>query len=364
MSAPRPAVASAVPRDGDTRRLFAETASRVFADGCDRATRSAAADGRWPEHFWSTITGAGLTDAALLGEGDDPWRALADSLDVLKSAGRYAVPVPLGETIVAGWLLARAGLPVPQGPLAFATGGPLRFQDERGRCTRLVGTARRVPWGRHLAALVVALESDPGRCRLALVEAGGWTVGPGANLAGEPRDDLSISAALDTAQPADLPVPADAVAALGAALRVMQMAGALARIVELSVSYAQARVQFGRPLGTFQAVQQSLAVLAAQAAAAAAAAEMTVAAVAAGRPFPAIAIAKARVGEAASLGASLAHQVHGAIGFTGEFELGHLTKRLWAWRDEFGGEPEWNRAVGRALLRAGPDRLWFEITAV
>jgi alkylation response protein AidB-like acyl-CoA dehydrogenase len=83
-----------------------------------------------------------------------------------------------------------------------------------------------------------------------------------------------------------------------------------------------------------------------------------------GRPFPAIAIAKARAGESAGIGAAIAHQVHGAIGFTLEHSLHFSTKRLWSWRDEFGNEHEWNTYFGRHLLREGPDRLWPEITLV
>ena len=73
--------------------------------------------------------------------------------------------------------------------------------------------------------------------------------------------------------------------------------------------------------------------------------------------------AKARAGEAASIAAGLAHQAHGAIGFTREYELHYATRRLWSWRDEFGNEAEWNRVVGRAALAAGADGLWPALTA-
>ena len=76
-----------------------------------------------------------------------------------------------------------------------------------------------------------------------------------------------------------------------------------------------------------------------------------------------IAVAKLRTGEAAGLCAGLAHQVHGAIGFTYEHRLHYLTKRLWSWRNEFGNETEWGLLLGRHLAAAGPDRLWQEITA-
>ncbi|MFI5015656.1 MAG: acyl-CoA dehydrogenase family protein, partial [Hyphomicrobiales bacterium] len=135
------------------------------------------------------------------------------------------------------------------------------------------------------------------------------------------------------------------------------------RALALSVQYAQTRVQFGRPIGKFQAIQQNLAVLAGQSAAAMAAADMAAQALDRGlAPLP-VGAAKARAGEAASIAAGLAHQAHGAIGFTEEYELHHVTRRLWSWRDEFGNEAEWNAIVGRAALAAGPDGLWPALTA-
>ncbi len=121
----------------------------------------------------------------------------------------------------------------------------------------------------------------------------------------------------------------------------------------MTTQYAQDRVQFGRPLGKFQAVQQNLAVLAGQAAAAVAAADLAAEAVADRVKFLPIAAAKARAGEAAGIAAAIAHQVHGAIGFTAEHDLHFLTRRLWSWRDEFGKDSAWNRLLGRHMAQAG-----------
>jgi acyl-CoA dehydrogenase len=129
------------------------------------------------------------------------------------------------------------------------------------------------------------------------------------------------------------------------------------------VEYAQTRVQFGRPIAKFQAIQQNLAVLAGHCAAAIAAADMAAEALHGGSTLFFVGAAKARAGEAAGVAAGLAHQLHGAIGFTQEFGLHHLTKRLWSWRDEFGNEAEWNALVGRAALTAGSEGLWPALTA-
>jgi alkylation response protein AidB-like acyl-CoA dehydrogenase len=67
---------------------------------------------------------------------------------------------------------------------------------------------------------------------------------------------------------------------------------------------------------------------------------------------------KIRAGEAAGKVAEIAHQVHGAIGFTHEHSLHRLTRRLWSWRDEFGTESHWSRELGREVMSAGADALW------
>ena len=132
----------------------------------------------------------------------------------------------------------------------------------------------------------------------------------------------------------------------------------------LSTRYANDRVQFGQPIAKFQAIQQQLALLAEQAAAALVAVESAASAVAAGRPSAALAVAaaKIRAGEAAGKVAEIAHQVHGAIGFTHEHSLHRLTRRLWSWRDEFGTESRWSQELGREVMSAGANTLWPTIT--
>jgi acyl-CoA dehydrogenase len=76
-----------------------------------------------------------------------------------------------------------------------------------------------------------------------------------------------------------------------------------------------------------------------------------------------IAVAKVRGGEAAGIGAAIAHQVHGAMGFTYEHSLHHATRRLWAWREEFGNEAVWATRLGRMVAARGADELWPFITA-
>ncbi|EHN76869.1 acyl-CoA dehydrogenase, partial [Streptomyces coelicoflavus ZG0656] len=104
------------------------------------------------------------------------------------------------------------------------------------------------------------------------------------------------------------------------------MAGAHDRVLELTVDHVTTRVQFGRPLAKFQAIQQELAKLAGEVAAASAAADQAADAYVAGGDITfAVAVARARIGEAASKASAIAHQLHGAIGFTREHVLHRYT---------------------------------------
>lgn len=345
-------------------QIIVETTARLCADQLTPARRDAAERGEWPEELWDAVAALGLPLALVPeaegGYGLDPRAAFA----VLRTAARFALPLPLAETLWANRLFAAAGLPLAPAAASFAAGEEADLPGAARTATgwRLEGRLRRVPWGRD--ADVVAVLARHGDARvLARVPRAAFTVMPGDNLAGEPRDDIALSCDLPENALAPAPDAARALRAAGAALRAVQIAGALDRVLELSVRYAGERVQFGRTIGKFQAVQQNLAMLAGQAAVAAGAADLAAEALAADMaPLP-IAIAKARAGEAASIACAIAHQVHGAIGFTHEHELHRLTRRLWAWRDEFGNDAEWNTRVGAAVTAAGADALWPLITA-
>jgi acyl-CoA dehydrogenase len=208
---------------------------------------------------------------------------------------------------------------------------------------------------------VVVGELD-GRPTVALLARGAASVDEDANLAREPRDTLTFRAArAAAAAPAD--VPADVVHLHGAMARAAQMAGALEACLQQAVQYATERKQFGKPIGSFQAIQQNLAVLAGHVAASGIAAEAAFRAAERGDARFEIACAKIRVGEAAGIGAGIAHQTHGAIGFTYEHALHFATRRLWSWRAEFGSESAWARSLGHAVAARGADALWADLTA-
>ena len=184
------------------------------------------------------------------------------------------------------------------------------------------------------------------------------------NLALEPRDTLIFDdAPVLAAAPAGAGVNAETLLLYGALVRSAQMAGAIESLLQQSVRYTTDRRQFGRPIASFQAIQHNLAVLAGHAAAASIAAERAFAAADSGNLSFHVAAAKIRTGEAAGIAAGIAHQVHGAIGFTYEHSLHFATRRLWSWRAEFGGESYWSAELGRRVTARGPDALWPDLTA-
>lgn len=341
----------------DETAMIRDTAERLFTDHCDREVLAAAAAGQWPAALWDAVEASGLT-LALVSEGSGgaalPVRAALSLIDV---AAEYAAPIPLAETMIAAWLLDRAGIAVPSGPLTFAA--VIGQAQREGSAWHITGVAARVPWGAR--AGVVALADGAEGPRLALLDPRALAIEPGVNLASEPRDTLMIDTLVEITAPSLVAV--GQLRAIGAGIRTMQIAGALKRVTGMTLQYAQDRVQFGRSLSKFQAIQQNLAVLATQTAASAMAATMARGALAEDALLPNIAIAKARAGEAAGIGAAIAHQVHGAIGFTLEHDLQFFTKRLHAWRDEYGNEAEWNLLYGTRIAAFGADALWPAITA-
>ena len=338
------------------------TARAVFADHPAQV-----ADGL-PEALWSTLTELGLVQLSLPEQAGGSGGALADSAALLLAAGEAAAPVPLAETELAGWLLHAAGLTVPPGVLAVASApSELTVSNRSDGGLALRGRLLRVGWARHAVRVAVLAAGPDGDDVVLSVDpnAAGIELVAGTNLAGEPRDELRLDAAV--ADWAAAPDGARLQLARRAALaRALLLAGALQRALGQSVRYAGERVQFGRPIGKFQAVQQQLALAAAEVAAGRAAAQAAARIAAAGFESEdagfAVAVAKARTSEAAGAVARIAHQVHGAIGFTLEHDLRLSTTRLWAWREEDGSDAYWNMVIGQRALAAGADGLWPLLT--
>jgi alkylation response protein AidB-like acyl-CoA dehydrogenase len=350
-----------------TDSIVAETATRIFRDHCDPQAIIQAKSDAWKAGAWGALEEAGLTLAwvpdGFGGAGAD----VADGFAVLRETGRFAVALPIAETMIAGWMLAQAGISSPREAM---TCGPVRYGDlvMLGRSGTLTGRLRAVPFARDAHHIAVLAERESGGHAVALVEASAVRVGEGASAAGDAQGPVTFDKTKPLAV-TDAPAGFDAgsLQLMGAAARAMQITGALEAVLDITVGYANERVAFGRPIGKFQAVQHNLARLAGEAAAALAAAGSAADAISNGADEEAVfleaASAKIRAGEAAGEGAAIAHQVMGAIGFTREHTLHRFTQRLWAWRDDFGNESQWAVKLGNRVAANGADALWPMLAA-
>lgn len=312
--------------------LLIDGARRLLADTCTHEVVQAAEADGWSATVWDALTDAGYGAISEL--------PLPDAIAVLTVAGEHTAPVPLAEAALAGWLL---GEPTA-GAASVPVGGELRLHGGR-----LSGTVR-VPWGRAVERIVAVVDGEAVSIAVSRAE----RIEPHVNMAGEPRDTLVFEAAA----PEDVRPAACDPRERGALTRAALMAGALMGMARVTVAYAGERRQFGRPLAAFQAVQQHLVTIAEEACLAGAAVEG-----AATLPDAfEVAAAKATASRAAVTATRAAHQVHGAMGMTQEYRLHHFSRRLWAWRSEYGDEQHWAALLGRALLAGGADGLYPAIT--
>jgi acyl-CoA dehydrogenase len=319
----------------DLLTMLSDQAGRLFGDLIDRELLMSVEAGERPAALAEAVEAFGLADALAIAPEDGGLR-FADAGALFALFGYHAVPLPIGETMLARCVLARAGIEAPAGAIGLANGD-----------SASVGFAPE-----HL------LLSRDGKVHL--IPTDGLAAEAQASISRQPRalfDLTTVAPLAETAWPNALPDTAT----LGAMLRASQIAGAVGRVLALSVEYANVRQQFGRPIGRFQAVQQLLAKLAAEAAAARSAADVAWAALDAGQLGHAGSIAKIRAGEAARIAAAIAHQVHGAIGVTDEHMLHYFTRRLWEWRLDFGSDGHWAERLGRAA-REAEGGLWQFLT--
>jgi acyl-CoA dehydrogenase len=314
---------------------------------------------------WRRLTDAGFSLVSVPKEVGGSGGTLQQAAAILRAVSRIGLAVPLAESSwLAAWALASAGVEVPHGPLTGAL-----LDDAHGELVRTAGgwrvdgVLRRVPWAADVE-LIVGVLAQERPARVVLLDPGSVELRPGRNLAGEPRVDVVCRGLTvdDSAPACSADVTAAAFRARAAAGRVVAMSGAAEQALRLATRQAHHREQFGRPLARFQAVQQLLARMAAETTALVVAGQAAVAMLESGSADEvalAVAAAKAAASDAAGSIAAWAHQVVGALGFAMEHPLQRSTRRLWAWRDEYGNECVHRRSVADLALAGDP---WSVIT--
>ncbi|MCW0197371.1 acyl-CoA dehydrogenase [Sphingopyxis sp.] len=283
------------------------------------ATVRAVEAGGSADALWDGLAASGFLDALVPEERGGAGLPLAEAGALWQALGRHAVPLPVGETMLARALLDDA----PAGPIALATAKP--------------GAGIVVPFGRVARHVLLDIDGT-----LHLVEAAGEPTGVPGSLAARMRWDAVPAASIGAA-------PAGGLRALAAILRAALIAGAADRLTAMTAAYAGERVQFGKPIGKQQALQQQMAVMAEDMVACRIAAQLGCAGA-----FPpslaAAATAKSVTSAAAVRLAATAHAVHGAIGISEEYDLQLYTRRLHEGRLADGSESYWNRLLGTARL--------------
>ena len=341
--------------------LVVETVDRLLAATCTQdEVERAETDGGWSAPTWSTLAEAGFAWVGIDEERGGSGGTLFDLGAIVRAVGAHAAPVPIAETgLLGGWLLAAAGLALPAGPVTVAPtigarmteaglelADPLAWARAAERIVFVSTTGEGVhSLSRH--GVVVSLRPDQ------------VAIEPGANLAGEARDRVIVTAPRDAWETAPLPDhAAHQLRVRGSLSRSLMAAGALSAMAQLTVDYTNERRQFGQPVARFQAVQHHLVTVAQCAAKAEMAAAVALHAVAAGDGTDAVAAARVVVDDAIARGTRAAHQAHGAMGVTREYRLHQLTRRLWSWRHEWGTTREWRRLLGSSAVARGADDLF------
>ncbi len=292
--------------------------------------------------LWAEVESSGYAELLVDESAGGAGLGLREAFALWLACGRHALPVPLAQTAWVRAVLPLAGLDAPRGPLTLAA---QCSRDAQGawRCQNL-------PFGLVSDWVLV---SDVQGAALLPVAAGERRP---SGVSGSLQAHIQWPKEAEGALP--LPGPCDLLHA-GALMTATLMAGALQRVLESTVTYANDRAQFGKAIGKFQAVQQQLSVMAEQVFAARMAAEVGCAGEGiAPHPLRA-AVAKARASEAAEKVVAIAHAVHGAIGVTAEYDLQLLTRRLQEWRADFGSQGYWHAQLGRALLSSPESTLPF-----
>lgn len=285
-----------------------------------------AEEGKAVPGLWDELTQSGFLDALVAEEAGGVGLSLADVGPLFQAIGRHVVPAPVAETMVARKLLGDAGHAAPQGAIALGAGR--------------AGGVVTVPHGLVAEHVLIDLGD-----RLVLLKAS-----DGNSQSTGVRGDLSARMTFsDMMGGVELSCPEGGLRPIAAILRAAAIAGAAGRLLDMTTAYANERVQFGKPIGRQQALQQQLAVMAEDVVAMRLAVEL---ACAGGLPprLVVAATAKSITSSAAARVANTAHAVHGAIGISEEFDLQLYTRRLHEWRLADGSEGYWNRHLGAARL--------------
>lgn len=308
-----------------------DSEQRDFAASIDAALRSAdvpAAVRSWKtgdataaRAIWSRLAELGVTALAVPEENGGIGAHPVDLMVAVERLGRWGVPGPVAESLAAASVLLEG--------------------DDRAEALaagELIATVAMPP--------DVPLAADAGFAQLVLLASDG-TVSDATSSAGhqsvDPSRRLFEVAASGGSRPADTARAYN----FGAVATAAQLLGAGQAMLDMSVDYAKQRSQFGRPIGSYQAIKHKLADVHIALELARPLIYGAALSLADRSPDSArdVSAAKAAASDAALLSARSALQAHGAIGYTAEHDLSHLLLRVQALHSAWGDPAGHRRRV-------------------
>lgn len=348
------------------QRLFGETVDKLLAEADTPAVIRAWAAGTTEpgRAVWQALAEAGVFALAVPESHDGAGLLPVELVTAFHEIGRHAAPGPYVETAAAAVLLDRLGDPdlaarwlpgIAEGSVVATLVSPPLVAyaldaDAADVVFAVDGTGLRVLPGLGSAGAAAGdpprTSLDPARRLFPVPRA----AGPGATVA-----EAGVSGGTGEHVPADSAVLVEALATacdLGVLLSAAQLVGLGRRLLETTVAYATTRKQFGRAIGEFQAVKHHLA----NALVGLEYARPLVhgAALAVGSPAFArdVSAAKAAASDAAYEAAKIALQVHGAIGYTDEYDPSLWIRKVRALHSAW-GSPAAHRARVLEAIRGG-----------
>jgi acyl-CoA dehydrogenase len=343
-----------------TLQLLDDSVARVLKDTVSHRSTLEAERTGLDEAAWRQLNEIGLvgTDASVM--------SMAELAIVIEAVATAGALVPYADSEALGrWLAGGADMDTDTEVLAIApiVDAGARVRIDNG-AAQLEIHGMSIPWACRAEKVLFSFRSGS-RCLVAAKDVRELALRRTPNLAGEPHG-IVVSQTIEVDAKDVREVSAarspEAIIQRGALCRSVQMLGAMTRVNELTLQYSRDRKQFKRSLSDFQVIQSYLAAMAGELCASAAIVQTAIEAATGDDAFEAIAAAKVRTGQAARQITSLGHQVHGAIGFTQEYPLNLWTRRLWAWREEYGNEAQWAADLGARLIARGADALWPHLT--
>ena len=344
--------------------IIVSSTEKIMRDLSTKELVDLSEKGKFASPLWETLLESGLTKVGIPESLNGSDGDLHDALEILKLAGKYTLPLPLFETLLVQWLLENEEVGSYDGPFTFSlnSGLDLKISNNNGELV-IDGELHNVPWARY-STHVLTMEDVGGESYALLIPMNGAEVVNYSNVAGEPSDRVIFNQFV-VENPIRVKVEKEKfltqAKTLGALGKAAMMTGAMEGVMSLTLDYVQEREQFGRPLYRFQAIQQYMATLAGEVVLTNTLLNQSISKVNQDSDSSLVSALKIQANSSVKIVNELAHQIHGAIGVTHEHKLHQFTRRLWAWREEFGNELEWSKFLANDLLSNSQD-LWETIT--